>query len=62
MTIVEPCSKAEREFFAELLGKLNAAQREVAVAFTAFSLAHGVPLGSQLEAVNDQGLLVTRHE
>jgi hypothetical protein len=60
MTLVEPCSKAEREFFAGLWAEHQRVQREVAVAFTAFCHAHGVPIGSELEGVTEQGLLVKR--
>jgi hypothetical protein len=62
MTLVEPCSKAEREFFAGLWADYKRTEREVAVAFTAFCHAHGVPMPSTLEGVTEQGLLVKRSD
>lgn len=62
VAVVEPCSKVEREFFTSLLLEHERARRDVALAFTAFCHAHGVPLGSELESVTEHGLMIKRAE
>lgn len=50
---------AEQALFRDLLGAYERAKRDVEVAWTVFSAGRELARGTELEGVNDLGLIVT---